>query len=238
MSEWVTSTTCKLAGCLFIIADKVSVVIVFIIVLCNLLGVRSHNTLHFQRISAVLLSALAWVLGLLTAVVPLTPRFSHWEFYSQSSVCVPLPVTKTMFAGKSFFHSTTTSYSIIFSLLIFVFEGYHYTIVRRSVPDFGPIPTTSNTSRKSFRLSSTAVCEAVCRFPVNMLSVASLAGEQVPNSLNSGLFVFLLPISSVLIPALYGYGIYSETQAKKRDDNIYKKLKASLHGAKSLLMSS
>ena len=60
------------------------------------------SQIRFRRRSASIAAALTWFIGLCLATVPLTPMTSHWEFFSQTGVCVPLPITRASFAGQNY----------------------------------------------------------------------------------------------------------------------------------------
>jgi hypothetical protein len=58
------------------------------------------------------------VVGVTLALVPLLPVTSHWRFYSQSGICVPLPVTRAaLFPG----HRYAFGVMIVLNLLLFIF---------------------------------------------------------------------------------------------------------------------
>jgi hypothetical protein len=41
--------------------------------------------------SSLVVSGVAWGVGLCLAVVPLLPVTSSWHFYGQTGICIPLP---------------------------------------------------------------------------------------------------------------------------------------------------
>ena len=55
---------------------------------------------RFRRRSAMTACCVVWILGLTLAAVPLWPTNSHWNFYSQTGICLPLPITRTSFTGQ------------------------------------------------------------------------------------------------------------------------------------------
>ena len=77
-------------------STEVSAFIICLITLDRFLALRfPFSSLHFSRSSALVASATVWMVGVALATVPLLPLTSHWEFYSQTGICIPLPVNKS-----------------------------------------------------------------------------------------------------------------------------------------------
>nr|KAG5700324.1 hypothetical protein BaRGS_002670 [Batillaria attramentaria] len=58
--------------------------------------------------------------GFVLSVIPLLPVTSHWEFYSQTGLCVPIPLTNTSFAGYGYFFGVV----VVVEFVTAVFVGY------------------------------------------------------------------------------------------------------------------
>ena len=92
--QWKESAICKVAGFLSLMSSEVSAFIICLITLDRFLALRfPFSSLHFSRGSAVIAGAIVWIIGIALATVPLLPITTHWEFYSQTGICVPLPFT-------------------------------------------------------------------------------------------------------------------------------------------------
>ncbi|KAL8615593.1 hypothetical protein ACOMHN_026583 [Nucella lapillus] len=111
---WRQSGACLVAGLLAFISSEMSAFIISLITLDRLLMLcfpfKFH--LHLTPATSIKLSCLAWALGLLLAAVPLMGQL---EFYGESSICLPLPITRHKFSGQAYaflvFISSTVSSS-------------------------------------------------------------------------------------------------------------------------------
>jgi hypothetical protein len=100
----------------------VSTLTVLLITLDRFIVLRfPFSTFRFGKTSACLVSMATWVIGLTLAAVPLLPMTSHWQFYSQTGICIPLPVTRKQFAGQGY--STGILVFTNFILFIFIAAG-------------------------------------------------------------------------------------------------------------------
>ena len=63
------------------------------------------------------------------AAVPLVPGARHWQFYSQTAICVPLPVTGRRFPG----HAYAVSLLVVLKLVLFVFIALGQLLIYTSV---------------------------------------------------------------------------------------------------------
>ena len=89
---WRHSGTCLMAGFTSQLSCEVSAFIICLFTLDRLLVLCfPFSRLRFSVCSAQCAAAVGWVMGLGLASVPLV---SHWQFYSQTGICVPLPVTR------------------------------------------------------------------------------------------------------------------------------------------------
>ncbi|KAL8595638.1 hypothetical protein ACOMHN_025674 [Nucella lapillus] len=98
---WKNSATCKGAICLSLLSSEVSVLIIWFITLDRFIVLHfPFNIVRFDKTSAAVASLFIWLAGFLLAVLPLLPKTSHWQFYSQTGICIPLPVTRHEFKGR------------------------------------------------------------------------------------------------------------------------------------------
>ncbi|XP_025079761.1 G-protein coupled receptor GRL101-like [Pomacea canaliculata] len=100
---WRNSSLCKLAGFTSLLSCEVSVFIIFLITVDRFLVLRfPFSQVHFGKRSAQCACAVSWLTGVALACVPLLPMTSHWQFYSQTSICVPLPTSRVHFPGREY----------------------------------------------------------------------------------------------------------------------------------------
>ena len=85
----------KVAGFLSLVSSEVSALMICLITLDRFIVLRFPFTqIRFRQKSALLACGLVWSIGIAIAMVPLLPMFSHWQFYSQTGICLPLPITR------------------------------------------------------------------------------------------------------------------------------------------------
>ena len=100
---WRDSVACKVAGFLSLLSNEVSAFIICLITLDRFLVLRfPFKTLHFKIKSAHVTCGLVWVVVTALAAVPLLPMTSHWSFYGQTGICIPLPITRSDYAGHDY----------------------------------------------------------------------------------------------------------------------------------------
>jgi hypothetical protein len=75
------------------------------------------SKVRFSQRSAHVACVAAWLLGLVLAFLPLLPSSAHWHFYSTTSICIPLPVTRQYVSG----HTYSFSIFIILNFVLFLF---------------------------------------------------------------------------------------------------------------------
>ncbi|KAL8597494.1 hypothetical protein ACOMHN_047721 [Nucella lapillus] len=116
---WKSSATCKMAGVLSLLSSEVSAMIILLITLDRFLVLRfSFSNLRFDRATAALSCLIVWLVGWVLALLPLLLVTSHWEFYSQTGICIPLPVTRQKFKGKLYSFSVFIVFNFVLFLLI------------------------------------------------------------------------------------------------------------------------
>ena len=118
---WKHSVACKVAGFLSLLSCEVSALTIWLITLDRFIVLHFPFTgVRFQRTSAAGVCLFTWLVGLLLGLIPLMPVTSHWEFFSQTGICIPLPVIRQDFKGKAF----SVGVFIIFN---FVLNPFMYT---------------------------------------------------------------------------------------------------------------
>ena len=97
---WKTSYACHIAGFISLMSSEVSAFTICLITLDRFLVLRfPFSKYHFGQKSTLIACVTTWSIGAVIAAIPLLTPLSNWQFFSQSSVCVPLPFTDT-FQGQ------------------------------------------------------------------------------------------------------------------------------------------
>jgi hypothetical protein len=218
--NWRHSAGCRAAGFLSLLSSEVSAFIVCFITLDRFLVLRFPlSGLGFSSRASHLACALSWALGLLLAAVPLLPVTSHWVFYSQTGICLPLPITRAEFQGRSYAFGIVIVLNFVLFILIAAGQGFIYSSVRANSMNMGTSGAGVD-SRKNQdvnvarRLISIAVSNFLCWFPIGVLGLLAASGVPVPSEVNVAAAIFVLPLNSALNPFLYNLNMLLERRRK------------------------
>jgi hypothetical protein len=186
------------------------------------------STVRFKGRSAVSASALAWTVGLLLAVVPLFPSLAHWKFYSQTGICIPLPITRTGFPGKMYSFGVMIIFNFVLFLVIAVGQIFIYHSIRsnsmtQSISNKGSVSQNVIIAR---RLITVVVSNFLCWFPVGVLGLTAFSGLPVPGEANVAVAIFVLPLNSAINPFLYTYNMLMEKRRLRKEARVLEGLRS------------
>ena len=205
-TSWRRSTACHVAGMLCLLSSEVSAILICLITLDRLLVLRfPFSRLHFSHVSSQCACYVAWLGGLALAFYPFLPAASHWDFYSQTATCFPLPVTSANFPG----HVYSFGIMIVFNFVLFLLIAAGQTIIYWTVSGASTVSSTADSGRKSRdmavarRLVTIVVTDFLCWFPVGALGLLATGGTPVAGEVNVALGICVLPINSAVNPFLY-----------------------------------
>ena len=118
------SALCSLAGTIFTVSSEVSVLTLALITLERIVVIVTPGRMtRWNSRCGYALCALAWLLGIALGIVPILPiPYFGRGFYSRSSLCVPLHITRELAPGWQYAVSVFMGLNSA-SLLIVVF-GY------------------------------------------------------------------------------------------------------------------
>ena len=180
--------------------------------------------IRFRRISALLACGLAWAIGIAIAAYPLT--VPHWKFYSQTSICLPLPVTRTpRTVAKKYAFVVMGILNFVLFMTIAAGQGAIFWSVRSSSKK-----STRNTKSTdlilAYRLASIVVSDFLCWFPVGLLGLMSYRGFTIASEVNVALAILVLPLNSALNPFLYTLNTLMEKLQARRMAQLTKMIEA------------
>ena len=232
--DWKTSVTCKVAGFLSLLSSEVSAAIICLITVDRFLVVQFPlSRLHFQRLSAQAGCLVLWIMGTVLAAVPLLPATSSWHFYSQTGICIPLPVTRQDFPG----HDYSFAVMIIFNFLLFLLIAAGQLVIYLAVRNQS-VTGKINSDRRSRdlavaqRLFTVVASDFLCWFPVGLLGLLASGNIPIPGEANVGMAIFVLPLNSALNPSLYSLNTIQARRARAREEKLLRTLKAECEVAK------
>ena len=144
---WRNSVTCKVVGFLSLLSSEVSASIICLVTVDRFLVVRfPFSRLRFQRRTAWLCCLVLWTMGIVMAAVPLLSVTSHWHFYSQTGICIPLPVTRQDCLGHQYAFAVMIIFNFVLFLLITVGQ---FLIIRLFVVSPWQSKTTATRGAKT-----------------------------------------------------------------------------------------
>ena len=228
--QWKASAVCKVAGFLSLMSSEVSAFIICLITLDRFLALRFPlSSLHFSRSSALIVCTIVWMVGVALATVPLLSLTSHWEFYSQTGICIPLPFTTgEHFQGYDYSFSVMIILNFVLFLSIAVGQAFIYWSVRsNSISSSKKMGSRDITIAR--RLTTIVLSDFLCWFPVGLLGVLASTGTPIRDELNVAVAIFVMPFNSALNPFLYTFNVLMEKRQKAQEARLLKRLESRMH---------
>ena len=121
-----------------------------------------------------------WFLGILLAAVSLQPVTSHWNFYGQTGICVPLPITRRDFPGQKYSFCVIIVFNFILFLKIGSGQGLIYKSIIASRMKLSDRSIASQDLAIARRLLAVVVSDFLCWFPIGLLGLLASNGAPVP----------------------------------------------------------
>ena len=225
--DWRHSALCQAAGVLSFLSREVSAFMIFLITLDRFLVLQfPFSQCHFSHRSASVVCGIVWCGGLMLAMIPLMPSLSHWQYYSQSGICIPLPVPRTNFASHMYtFGIMNIFYSILMSLVALAQLIIYYHIRANTLCEYNA--STYSRSKDltiARRLLTVAMSDFLCWFSIGLLGLLDSLGVAVPNEVKVAMAIIVLPLNSVLNPFLYTVNLIQERGRKAKELRLQKRL--------------
>ena len=218
---WKHSSTCSLAGFLSLMSSEVSAFLIFIITVDRFLVLRfPFSHFHFTPRTAHIACFIAWAVGSTLAVIPLMPMTSNWQFYGQTGICSPLPVTKNDFEGYDYSFGVLIGLNFVLFLFIALGQGIIYWSVSANTISMIDRSRASKDSTIARRLITVAVSDFLCWFPVGVVGILTAEGLALPGEINVALAILVLPLNSGLNPFLYTVNIILEHRRKVSETKL------------------
>ena len=202
--KWTRSGACHLAGFLSFLSSEVSAFLICFITLERFLSIRfPFSNMRFSVKSAQVLSVAGWVVGVVLAAVPLLPFTEHWQFYSQTGICIPLPITRKRFPGSDYSFYVMIVLNFVLFLLIavgqlLIFWSFYSHSKRVIRP--GKKAEDMTVAR---RLLLVVMSDFLCWFPIGLLGLMARSGVPISGKVNVAMAIFVLPFNSAVNPFLY-----------------------------------
>ena len=227
-TAWRNSAGCRLAGFLALLSCEVSAFLICLITIDRFLAVRFPlSFVHFSGFHAQLASCVSWAAGLALATVPLLPPVAHWHFYGQTGICVPLPVTRTQFAGHKYSFAVVIVLNFVLFLAIIAGQAAIYMSIRANTMVGSRTGQHSQGMDIARRLFTIAVSDFLCWFPIGCLGLLASSGFPVSGEVNVSMAILVMPLNSAINPFLYTMNVILEKRRKRTEEQLI--LKVSQH---------
>ncbi|KAK7087894.1 hypothetical protein V1264_021886 [Littorina saxatilis] len=223
-TAWKSGVVCQAAGFLSLLSCETSATMICVITLDRFLVLRfPFSRFHFKPRSAVLACVAVWLLGVIIAAVPLLPVTSQWQFYGQTGICIPLPITRQSFPGQGYAFAVMIVFNLVLFLLIAAGQVLIFWTIRATA-----ITSTARYKSKEMtiarRLTSIVVSDFLCWFPIGLLGVLAATGTPIPGEVNVAVAILVLPLNSALNPFLYTFNLLVERWDRQEEQRLLKAL--------------
>ena len=227
-SDWKNSVTCKVAGFLSLLSSEVSASIICLVTVDRFLVVQfPFSRFRFQRRSAQPGCLVLWTMGTVLAAVPLLPATSSWHFYSQTGICIPLPVTRQDFPGHGYAFAVMIIFNFVLFLLIAAGQVMIYVAIRgQQMANSDISDSRSKDIAVVQRLFTVVVSDFLCWFPIGLLGLLASRGTPISGEVNVGMAIFVLPLNSALNPFLYSLNTIQARRERAREQKLLRTLMA------------
>ena len=158
---------------------------------------------------------------------------SHWEFYSETGICIPLPfVISERFQGYHYIFSVMMILNFMLFLLIAVGQAFIcWSVYPNSISS--STKTGSRDATIARCITTIVLSDFLCWFPIGLLGVLASTGTPIPGEVNVAVAIFLVPFNSALNPFVYTYNVLMEKRRQTQEANLLKRLETQLRTEQS-----
>nr|KAG5686789.1 hypothetical protein BaRGS_013109 [Batillaria attramentaria] len=224
-TAWKNSRTCASAGFLSLLSNEVSAFVICLITMERVSVIRfPFSGFRFGKRSAHLACVVVWIVGVSLAAVPALPVTSHWRFYGQTGICVPLPITRNDFQG----HDYSFGVMIVLNFVLFMLIAGGQILIYWSIQT-NSMSTADSTRRSrdmtiARRLFAVVMSDFLCWFPVGLLGILAATGAEIPGEVSVAVAIFVLPFNSALNPFVYTYTVIMEKRRVRQEEQLKQRL--------------
>ncbi|OWF43947.1 G-protein coupled receptor GRL101 [Mizuhopecten yessoensis] len=206
---WRKSILCTLAGVLSSVSSEMSTFLILLVTIDRVIViVFPLSRLSSWNISwkkALIFSVLSWIVSITLAVIPIVTIQSYFqgEFYSQSSVCLALPLTREEWPGTEY------SFAIFVCLnsSVFIIVVIGQICICKSMRKSGRRISSSQNRQREMTVAITlffvVATDFFCWFPIGVMGVLAKCGVRIPDDVYAWVMVFVLPMNAAINPFLY-----------------------------------
>ncbi|OWF45547.1 G-protein coupled receptor GRL101 [Mizuhopecten yessoensis] len=206
---WRKSILCTLAGVLSSVSSEMSTFLILLVTIDRVIAiVFPLSRLSSWNISwkhALIFSVLSWIVSITLAIIPIVTIQSYFqgEFYSQSGVCLALPLTREEWPGTEY------SFAVFVCLnsIVFVIIVIGQICICKSMRESGRRISSSQNRQREMTVAITlffvVATDFFCWFPIGVMGVLAKCGVRIPDDVYAWVMVFVLPVNAAINPFLY-----------------------------------
>ncbi|CAD5126157.1 DgyrCDS14324 [Dimorphilus gyrociliatus] len=199
---WKSSALCKLCGVLSTTSSQLSVFALTTITLDRFSCiVYPFSGKKLGKRSSRVVIIFEWILAITLAVIPLFPSdYFQDNFYSRSSVCLPLYLT----GDKRFGWEYSFAIFVFLNGISFVVIAIAYTVMFSVVVKTRKAAGKDSDISIARKMAFIVVSDMLCWMPVAIMGILAMwGGVTIPGELYAWTAVCILPINSAINPILY-----------------------------------
>lgn len=222
-TPWRHSPMCHFSGFLSLLSSEVSAFIICLITVDRFLVVRFPlSFLRFSVLHAQLASGLSWLLGFTLAAIPFFPSATHWDFYSQTGICIPLPITRKQFDGHNYAFAVMIVLNFVLFLIIALGQTAIFSSVRSNTLTGTQTSQRSQDADIARRLFTIAMTDFLCWFPIGLLGLMASQDIPISGEVNVVMAIIVLPLNSAINPFLYTLNVLLAKRRCAREERLLK----------------
>ncbi|XP_060064610.1 G-protein coupled receptor GRL101-like [Ylistrum balloti] len=208
--DWRKSIICTIAGIVSNVSSEMSTFLILMVTIDRAIVIVSPmSRLSRRNISwkqACLISFFLWLVAITIAIIPAVSLQFYFknEYYSQSGVCLALPLTGDEQPGSEY------SFAVFVCLnsFVFVIIAIGQLCMFKSLMTSGGSRVASSLTRQRDMIVARTLFLVVatdffCWFPIGVMGLMSKSGYKISNDAYAWVMVFVLPVNAAINPFLY-----------------------------------
>ncbi|KAH9518945.1 hypothetical protein Btru_008762 [Bulinus truncatus] len=206
--SWRKSFLCNFSGFLSTLSSETSSFLIGLITLDRFISISYPFSAHDTSTSLKWKGFIStWLIGFVLALIPAV--VPEWQNYSSNGLCLALPLSTTGSDKLPGWEFSMIVYVILnFFMFLFIALGqlliFVNLIKKRNLPSMSHCSDRRNQDMNiAKKLAFVAVSDFLCWFPIGIMGILSLIGQEFDKVTYAWMAVFVLPVNSALNPMIY-----------------------------------
>ncbi|KAH9498137.1 hypothetical protein Btru_008349 [Bulinus truncatus] len=206
--SWRKSFLCNFSGFLSTLSSETSTFLIGLITLDRFISISYPFSAHDTSTSLKWKGFIStWVIGFVLALIPAV--VPEWQIYSSNGLYLALPLRT---AGSDQLPGWEFSLAIyvILNFILFLFIALGQVGIFVNAMKTRNLPSMRHCSERrtqdmniAKKLAFVAVSDFLCWFPIGIMGILSLIGQEFDKETYAWMAVFVLPVNSALNPMIY-----------------------------------